>query len=112
MSFGAEPTQWLCATARSTSTIAGCNAHHRPLEVPLPAVFFDRPADQVARDLPGQMLVRRIGPHWRSLMVTETEADIGPRDLASHAARVRVLQRAWPTRALLVAAEASLCLGM
>ena len=83
-----------------------------PLKCPLPAAFFDRPADQVARDLPGQMLVRRIGPHWRSLMVTETEADIGPQDLASHAARVRVLQRAWPTRALLVAAEASLCLGM
>jgi hypothetical protein len=61
-------------------------------QVPLPGAFFDRPADQVARDLLGQMLVRRIGRQWRSLIVTETEAYIGPQDLASPAARGRALR--------------------
>jgi DNA-3-methyladenine glycosylase len=53
-------------------------------------VFFDRPADQVAHDLIGCRLNWTRGdddPHSR--MITETEAYIGPYDLASHAARGR-----------------------
>jgi DNA-3-methyladenine glycosylase len=51
--------------------------------------FFDRPADQVARDLLGKALVRRIGRTRQALTVTETEAYLGPHDLACHAARGR-----------------------
>jgi DNA-3-methyladenine glycosylase len=51
--------------------------------------FFDRPADVVARDLPGRILVRRLGGKRNALTVTETEAYLGPHDLASHAARLR-----------------------
>jgi DNA-3-methyladenine glycosylase len=51
--------------------------------------FFNRPADQVARDLLGKALVRRIGRTRQTLTVTETEAYLGPHDLACHAARGR-----------------------
>jgi len=55
---------------------------------PLPRRFFDRPADQVARDLLGSRLVvrgadGRVSRH----MVCETEAYLGAHDLACHAAR-------------------------
>ena len=51
--------------------------------------FFNRPADQVARDLVGKALVRRNGRTRQELTVTETEAYLGPHDLACHAARGR-----------------------
>lgn len=55
---------------------------------PLPRGFFDRPADQVARDLLGSWLVVRdargcVTRH----VVFETEAYLGAHDLACHAAR-------------------------
>lgn len=55
----------------------------------LAPAFFDRPADTVARDLIGARLVRRL--HDRTLIteLTETEAYLGPHDLACHAARGR-----------------------
>jgi DNA-3-methyladenine glycosylase len=55
----------------------------------LPLRFFDRPADTVAQDLAGQRLVRRIGDKTIALTITETEAYLGPHDLACHAARGR-----------------------
>jgi DNA-3-methyladenine glycosylase len=64
------------ATQTATSAILG------------PA-FFDRPADTVARDLAGRKLVRRVGGKQVALTITETEAYLGPHDLACHAARGR-----------------------
>lgn len=49
--------------------------------------FFDRPADAVARELLGKVLIRRFGDLQQALVVTETEAYLGPHDLASHSAR-------------------------
>ena len=53
----------------------------------LEPAFFDRPADQVARDLLGKALLRRIGRNQRTFVITETEAYLGPHDLACHSAR-------------------------
>lgn len=46
--------------------------------------FFDRPALTVARELLGKYLVRRIKGKEVALLITETEAYVGPHDLASH----------------------------
>jgi DNA-3-methyladenine glycosylase len=56
--------------------------------------FFDRPADAVARNLLGKVLVRRCGEQRQALVVTETEAYLGPHDLASHSARGRTARTA------------------
>src|SRR3954454_6922930 len=51
--------------------------------------FYARPAVDVARDLVGTVLVRRYrGKSYRARIV-ETEAYIGPHDLASHASKGR-----------------------
>lgn len=47
--------------------------------------FFDRDTVQVARDLLGKVLVRRIGGVTLSGRVTETEAYVGRMDKACHA---------------------------
>ena len=52
----------------------------------LSPVFFDRPADQVAHDLIGCRLNWTRGDNSHSRTITETEAYVGPHDLASHAA--------------------------
>ena len=51
--------------------------------------FFERPADVVARELLGRALVRRIRGKRVALTISETEAYLGPHDLACHAARGR-----------------------
>lgn len=51
--------------------------------------FFDRSAEEVAHDLIGSRLNWRSGDKSDSRIITETEAYIGPDDLASHAARGR-----------------------
>jgi DNA-3-methyladenine glycosylase len=56
---------------------------------PLGPAFFDRPADEVARDLLGKALVRCLDGKRVALTVSETEAYLGPHDLACHAARGR-----------------------
>jgi DNA-3-methyladenine glycosylase len=49
--------------------------------------FFQRPADEVARALIGKILVRRWhGKLFRARLI-ETEAYLGPDDLASHASK-------------------------
>jgi DNA-3-methyladenine glycosylase len=53
----------------------------------LPDSFFKRPALQVAHDLLGKFLVRRIGRQEIAAMITEVEAYDGPHDKASHASR-------------------------
>jgi DNA-3-methyladenine glycosylase len=51
----------------------------------LPLRFFQRPAEEVARDLLGAILVSRAGGATVSGIITETEAYLGYDDPASHA---------------------------
>ena len=51
--------------------------------------FFQRPAEEVAQALIGKILVRRLhGKLFRARLI-ETEAYLGPADLASHASKGR-----------------------
>jgi DNA-3-methyladenine glycosylase len=50
----------------------------------LPVSFFDRPADVVARELLGALVVSRVGGVLTSARIVETEAYLGYRDPASH----------------------------
>lgn len=56
---------------------------------PLPARFFRRPADLVARELLGATIVSTIGGVRTSGIITETEAYLGFDDPASHGYRGR-----------------------
>jgi len=49
--------------------------------------FYSRPALEVASDLLGKVLVRRIGRKRLSGKIVETEAYVGPHDLACHASK-------------------------
>jgi DNA-3-methyladenine glycosylase len=51
--------------------------------------FFGRPALTVARELIGKHLVRRAGRRIIDAVITETEAYIGPHDLACHGSKGR-----------------------
>ncbi|WP_448957236.1 DNA-3-methyladenine glycosylase, partial [Klebsiella michiganensis] len=55
----------------------------------LPLAFFDRPAERVAAGLIGATLLRSHAGHIRSYVIEETEAYLGPHDLACHTARGR-----------------------
>jgi DNA-3-methyladenine glycosylase len=50
----------------------------------LPVSFFDRPAEVVARELLGALVVSRAGGMLTSARIVETEAYLGYRDPASH----------------------------
>lgn len=55
---------------------------------PLEGRFFrDRDTVEIARDLLGCLLWRRIGRRWLSVRIVETEAYLGANDPASHARR-------------------------
>lgn len=72
----------------STHAAAGPLPHAREGRWLAPE-FFNRPAQQVAKDLVGKRLVRRMGESVVAAPVVETEAYVGPHDLACHAARGR-----------------------
>jgi DNA-3-methyladenine glycosylase len=55
----------------------------------LAAAFFRRPAIDLARELLGTILVRRYRGKELRARIVETEAYVGPHDLACHAARGR-----------------------
>lgn len=57
--------------------------------VPLPAAFYDRPADRVARDLLGRILETTVDGVRCRARIVETEAYLGVHDGACHAARGR-----------------------
>lgn len=54
---------------------------------PLDREFFHRDTAEVAQDLLGCLLVREVDGHRYVARVVETEAYVGPHDLACHAAR-------------------------
>ena len=56
---------------------------------PLEAAFFARPALVVARELLGCELVRERAGKMERVVIRETEAYIGPEDLACHASKGR-----------------------
>ncbi len=49
--------------------------------------FYNREADEVAKDLLGKYLVHKIGNTERIGMIVETEAYMGPEDLAAHSSK-------------------------
>ncbi|MBN8553911.1 MAG: DNA-3-methyladenine glycosylase [Deltaproteobacteria bacterium] len=56
---------------------------------PLPLSFYQRPAKEVAKDLLGKIFVHRVGKKLLKARIVETEAYIGPHDLACHSAKGR-----------------------
>jgi DNA-3-methyladenine glycosylase len=56
---------------------------------PLPRSFYDRPTDEVARELIGCLIVHRDGEQVRIARIVETEAYLGERDLACHSSKGR-----------------------
>lgn len=51
----------------------------------LPRSFYERKTDRVAKELLGKFLIRKIGKSKIVAQIVETEAYVGPHDLASHA---------------------------
>jgi DNA-3-methyladenine glycosylase len=63
-----------------------------PLQIALGRKFFERDADQVAKELIGCYLVRKRDGKMLGSRIAETEAYVGPQDLACHASRGRTLR--------------------
>ncbi len=55
----------------------------------LGARFFEQPAVEVAKQLLGVIMNRRLGGQILRARIIETEAYLGPKDLASHSCKGR-----------------------
>jgi DNA-3-methyladenine glycosylase len=55
----------------------------------LPHAFYDRDAETVARELLGKLIVRRLDQRVLIGRIVETEAYLGPHDLAAHSSKGR-----------------------
>jgi DNA-3-methyladenine glycosylase len=71
---------------RSAASEVRARRSARPDPAPLPAAFYARPAETVARELLGALLVSDVGGERVVCEIVETEAYVGPEDEASHAA--------------------------
>ncbi len=58
-------------------------------DIKLPRAFFEAKADRLAKALIGAILVRRVGEQVLRARIVETEAYLGPADLASHSSKGR-----------------------
>jgi DNA-3-methyladenine glycosylase len=56
---------------------------------PLPRSFYDRDTETVAREMLGMLLAHRVEGRQLIGRIVETEAYLGPHDLAAHSARGR-----------------------
>ena len=72
--------------SRSAASDARARRSARVDPPPLPAAFHARPAETVARELLGALLVSEVGGARVVCEIVETEAYVGPHDEASHAA--------------------------
>src|SRR5262249_6909306 len=61
--------------------------HKSGMPVKLPRPFYSRSALEVASNLLGKVLARRLGKRVLTGMIVETEAYVGPHDLACHASK-------------------------
>jgi DNA-3-methyladenine glycosylase len=59
---------------------------HRPGKK-LGLSYYHKPADRLAQDLLGKVLVRRVEDLERRVRIVETEAYAGPQDLACHSSK-------------------------
>jgi DNA-3-methyladenine glycosylase len=62
-------------------------AYHKDFMSKLSQKFFHQKTEKVAKDLLGKVLVRKIGNKVLSGVIVETEAYVGPHDLACHASK-------------------------
>lgn len=77
------------ARPRAWGRLSRAARRERPIRLaPLPRSFYERPTEQVARDLLGKVIVRPRGSREPlRARIVEVEAYLGERDAASHARR-------------------------